>query len=168
MLFNESYTPGRNVAVSHKRQASVPSPWCTPRVRPREKIRRPSDDVLSFYSGTSLGSSGSRERSLDSDSEPEEAGRGSQEGVARQESETSAEDEQLSPRGSEDGAPPALPDSEPPDTDDVEQDLASSLAQLNTNQSNNTAPAPLGLPLARLCGGKLAKGKDRNREPEFV
>ncbi|XP_035268055.1 rho GTPase-activating protein 45 isoform X1 [Anguilla anguilla] len=69
-----------------------------------------------------------------------------------------------------DGGPPAVPDGEPPDADGAEQELelASSLAQLNTNQSNNTAVAPLGLPLARLCKGRLAVAKDARREPEFV
>lgn len=49
----------------------------------------------------SLGSSGSRERSLDSDSEGEELGKVSKRRIlVRQESETSTEDDQLSPRAS--------------------------------------------------------------------
>ncbi|XP_061095752.1 rho GTPase-activating protein 45-like isoform X2 [Conger conger] len=134
-----------------------------------------TEDKLEELSGASVCSSGSRERSLDSDSEPEEAGRGGQESPlpgAQPDSEGSTEEDQLSPPGGVDppspGGPPALPDSEPPDADEPEQDLASSLAQLNTNQSNNKAPAPLGLPLARLCKGKLAAAGDGNREPEFV
>ncbi|KAG5850738.1 hypothetical protein ANANG_G00085640 [Anguilla anguilla] len=116
-----------------------------------ERRGRPdAEDRLEELCGTSPGSSGSRERSVDSDSELEEA-----EGEAQQESEASADDEQLSPRGNADGA-------------EQELELASSLAQLNTNQSNNTAVAPLGLPLARLCKGRLAVAKDARREPEFV
>ncbi|KAI1891738.1 hypothetical protein AGOR_G00146860 [Albula goreensis] len=143
-----------------------------------EHRRTHSDDKLEELCGTSVGSSGSREPHMDSDSELEEAVIQSQEmpfPVAKLESETSTEDELLSPRGSvdllpttPDGAPPALPDSEPPDMDDTEQELASSLAELNTNQSNNTATGSAGLPLVRFCRGKLTVSRDKSREPEFV
>ncbi|XP_036410003.1 rho GTPase-activating protein 45 [Megalops cyprinoides] len=85
------------------------------------------------FCGNSLGSSGSHERSLDSDSELEEGGGGSRSKLprlAKQESETSTEDDQLSPRASLDltgqAVPPAIqeqeqppvPDSEPPDSEE--------------------------------------------------
>ncbi|KAG9350639.1 hypothetical protein JZ751_024528, partial [Albula glossodonta] len=143
-----------------------------------EHRRTHSDDNLEELCGTSVGSSGSHEPHMDSDSEVEEAVIQSQEmpfPVAKLESETSTEDEPLSPRGSvdllpttPDGAPPALPDSEPPDMDDTEQELASSLAELNTNQSNNTATGSAELPLVRFCRGKLTVSRDKSREPEFV
>ncbi|KAJ8387742.1 hypothetical protein AAFF_G00150430 [Aldrovandia affinis] len=149
----------------------------------RRTNRPHSDDKLDDLSANSLGSSGSRERSLDSDSEPEEAGRGSQgdpppvvrqESEDRQESEASTEDDQLSRQGSVDlpSAPesgtPAVPDSEPPEAGGTEQELVSSLAELNTNQSNNVGTGPAGLPLARLCRGKLTVTKGTTREAEFV
>lgn len=91
-----------------------------------------SADFIYFYSGNSLASSGSQERSLDSDWELEDAaGAGGSQGrlgrLAKQASETSTEDEALSPRASLDLSSadvpppieevPPLPDSEPPDTE---------------------------------------------------
>ncbi|KAI4881708.1 hypothetical protein NFI96_031359 [Prochilodus magdalenae] len=79
--------------------------------------------------GNSLGSSGSRERSLDSDSEVEELGKGGKQRppLISQESETSTEDDQLSPRVSLDLStivpetipeqPVGTPDSEPADSE---------------------------------------------------
>uniref|UniRef100_A0A8C1YH14 Rho GTPase activating protein 45a n=1 Tax=Cyprinus carpio TaxID=7962 RepID=A0A8C1YH14_CYPCA len=58
---------------------------------------------LSLSSGHSVGSSGSQERSLDSDSDVEDLGRGSRlqrPPLVSQESETSTEDDQMSPRAS--------------------------------------------------------------------
>ncbi|KAL7842283.1 hypothetical protein SRHO_G00239720 [Serrasalmus rhombeus] len=79
--------------------------------------------------GNSLGSSGSRERFLDSDSEAEELGKVSKQRppLVSQESETSTEDDQLSPRVSLDLStivpetipeqPVSTPDSEPADSE---------------------------------------------------
>lgn len=116
----------------------------------------------------------------------------------KQESEMSMDDDQLSYRDSLDlssqsathtdpeqeadqdqdnpdvAEPPALPDNGPPDDDTgAEQDLSTSLAELNVNQSNNNYPcSPVlslsGLPLARLCGKKLPLTRNRDSEPEFV
>uniref|UniRef100_W5LI10 Rho GTPase activating protein 45 n=1 Tax=Astyanax mexicanus TaxID=7994 RepID=W5LI10_ASTMX len=81
--------------------------------------------------GNSLGSSGSRERSLDSDSDPEDLGKGSKRRppLVSQESETSTEDDQLSPRVSLDLStivpetipeqPVSTPDSEPGDSEQL-------------------------------------------------
>ncbi|XP_029988146.1 rho GTPase-activating protein 45 isoform X2 [Sphaeramia orbicularis] len=116
--------------------------------------------------------------------------------LVKQESEVSMEDDQLSYRDSLDLSsasathtdqdqeedhenpdgeePPALPDNGPPDEDaGIEEDVAASLAELNVNQSNNNYPcSPVlslsGLPLARLCGKKLALTRNRDSEPEFV
>uniref|UniRef100_A0A665TGU7 Rho GTPase activating protein 45b n=1 Tax=Echeneis naucrates TaxID=173247 RepID=A0A665TGU7_ECHNA len=74
----------------------------------------------------------------------------------------------------EGGDPPALPDSGPPDDNtSEEQNLSTSLAELNMNQSNNNYPSShvsslSGLPLARLCGKKLPLTRNRDSEPEFV
>ncbi|XP_042562419.1 rho GTPase-activating protein 45-like [Clupea harengus] len=72
--------------------------------------------------GNSLGSSGSRGRSLDSDSEQEEAVRGPRQRppLASQESETSTEDDQLSPRASMDlsgAVPETIPEQSPSHTE---------------------------------------------------
>ncbi|XP_072524904.1 rho GTPase-activating protein 45 isoform X3 [Salminus brasiliensis] len=81
--------------------------------------------------GNSLGSSGSRERSLDSDSEAEELGKGSKlrPPLVSQESETSTEDDQLSPRASLDLStivpetipeqPVSSPDSDPGESEQL-------------------------------------------------
>uniref|UniRef100_A0A667Z668 Rho GTPase activating protein 45 n=1 Tax=Myripristis murdjan TaxID=586833 RepID=A0A667Z668_9TELE len=76
---------------------------------------------------------------------------------------------------SDGGDPPAPPDSEPPEDESgggEEQDLSTSLAELNVNQSNNYACSPVlslaGLPLTRLCGKKLPLTRNRDQEPEFV
>ncbi|KAM4628608.1 rho GTPase-activating protein 45 isoform 1-T1 [Polymixia lowei] len=82
--------------------------------------------------------------------------------------------DQETPEPAERGDPPALPDSEPPDEEaGREEDLSTSMAELNVNQSNNNyhyspALSLAGLPLARLCGKKLPLTKNRDREPEFV
>ncbi|KAJ8277331.1 hypothetical protein GJAV_G00074050 [Gymnothorax javanicus] len=127
-----------------------------------DSLGRPDpEDRLEELCGTSLDSLGSRERSLDSDSE-EAVDRGGRE------SETSTEDDLLSPGEGVDRVPHTLLETEPPDPDDVDGARGPSLAQLNTNQSNNTARVPRRLPLARLCRGKLAVARDCNREPKFV
>lgn len=87
--------------------------------------------------------------------------------------EQDADQDQVKP---EEGEPPALPDSGPPDDDTgAEQDLSASLAELNVNQSNNNNNYPYspslslsGLPLARLSGKKLPLTRNRDSEPEFV
>ncbi|MED6290525.1 hypothetical protein CHARACLAT_013929 [Characodon lateralis] len=116
----------------------------------------------------------------------------------KQESEVSMEDDQLSYRDSldlsshsathtdleqeaeqdqdnpEDGQPPSLPDSTPPDEDAAaEQEVTTSLAELNVNQSNNNQPGSRtaslsGVQLACLCGKNLPLTRSRDREPEFV
>lgn len=115
----------------------------------------------------------------------------------KQESEVSIDDDQLSNRDSldlssqsviqtdpepdadadqdqenpEEGEPPALPASGPPDDETVtEQDLSTSLAELNVNQSNNNLPCSPLLSLSGhpLCGKKLPLTKNRDSEPEFV
>ncbi|XP_037626137.1 rho GTPase-activating protein 45 isoform X2 [Sebastes umbrosus] len=85
------------------------------------------------------------------------------------------QDHDDNPDDNPDGAePPALPDSGPPDDEaGAEQDLSTSLAELNVNQSNNNYPcSPVlslsGHPLARLCGKKLPLTRNRDSEPEFV
>lgn len=148
-------------------------------------------------SESSLGSLGSSEQLPDSDSEPDESGQRSR-SLMKQESEVSMDDDQVSYRDSldlssqssahteleqvadqdhenpEGSEPPALPNSGPPDEDTgVEQELSTSLAELNVNQSNNNHPySPVlslsGLPLARLCGKKLPLTRNRDSEPEFV
>uniref|UniRef100_A0AAR2JPB3 Rho GTPase activating protein 45b n=1 Tax=Pygocentrus nattereri TaxID=42514 RepID=A0AAR2JPB3_PYGNA len=87
------------------------------------------DYRLCTCAGNSLGSSGSRERFLDSDSEAEELGKVSKQRppLVSQESETSTEDDQLSPRVSLDLStivpetipeqPVSTPDSEPADSE---------------------------------------------------
>uniref|UniRef100_A0A665TEH1 Rho GTPase activating protein 45b n=1 Tax=Echeneis naucrates TaxID=173247 RepID=A0A665TEH1_ECHNA len=148
----------------------------------------------------SLGSLGSSEQLPDSDSELDESSQRTAHSCSlmKQESEVSIEDDQQSSRDSldlssqsashtdpeqdadqdldtpEGGDPPALPDSGPPDDNtSEEQNLSTSLAELNMNQSNNNYPSShvsslSGLPLARLCGKKLPLTRNRDSEPEFV
>uniref|UniRef100_A0A665TDM5 Rho GTPase activating protein 45b n=1 Tax=Echeneis naucrates TaxID=173247 RepID=A0A665TDM5_ECHNA len=152
------------------------------------------------FSGSSLGSLGSSEQLPDSDSELDESSQRTAHSCSlmKQESEVSIEDDQQSSRDSldlssqsashtdpeqdadqdldtpEGGDPPALPDSGPPDDNtSEEQNLSTSLAELNMNQSNNNYPSShvsslSGLPLARLCGKKLPLTRNRDSEPEFV
>ncbi|KAM3875692.1 rho GTPase-activating protein 45 [Diretmus argenteus] len=168
----------------------------------REEQSKPADsDKMEEGCGSSLGSLGSSEQLPDSDSEPDESGQRTTRphSLIKQESEVSMEDDQLSNRDSldlsshsvpntdpeqdpdqekpeppEKGDPPELPESEPPDeeTGGV-QDLSTSLAELNVNQSNNKYPiSPVvslaGIPLGRLCRKKLPLTRNRDREPEFV
>uniref|UniRef100_A0A3P8SK94 Rho GTPase activating protein 45 n=1 Tax=Amphiprion percula TaxID=161767 RepID=A0A3P8SK94_AMPPE len=144
---------------------------------------------------SSLGSLGSSEQLPDSDSELDERNSRS---LMKQESEVSVDEDQLSYRDSldlsshsathtdpeqdpdqdhpEEGEPPALPNSGPPDDDtSAEQELSASLAELNVNQSNNNNIPPYspvvtiaGHPVARLCGKKLPLTRNRDTEPEFV
>lgn len=151
----------------------------------------------SSASESSLGSLGSSEQLLDSDSELEESGQRNVDSHIPQASEASIDDDQLSYRDSldlssqsathtdpeqegdqdpdnqEGAAPPMLPESGPPDDEtEVEQDLSVRLAELNVNQSNNYPCSPVlslsGLPLAPLCGKKLPLTRNRDSEPEFV
>ncbi|KAK1805916.1 hypothetical protein P4O66_012961 [Electrophorus voltai] len=95
----------------------------------------------------SVGTLGSLEQSLDSDSELDEDGGGGAEEQPLSPSvqlPEGAPDTNLQSPCSWDGEPPALPDSEPPDLESPEEVPASSLAQLNINQSNNGG-LPLGL-----------------------
>uniref|UniRef100_A0A4W4HC90 Rho GTPase activating protein 45b n=1 Tax=Electrophorus electricus TaxID=8005 RepID=A0A4W4HC90_ELEEL len=95
----------------------------------------------------SVGTLGSLEQSLDSDSELDEDGGGGAEEQPLSPTvqlPEGAPDTNLQSPCSWDGEPPALPDSEPPDLESPEEVPASSLAQLNINQSNNGG-LPLGL-----------------------
>lgn len=81
-------------------------------------------------SGTSLGSSGSPERSLDSDSELEDTARVPRQRppLVSQESETSTDDDQLSPRVSMDlsgGVPETIPEQPPEHTETDSADTGS-------------------------------------------
>ncbi|KAG7233953.1 hypothetical protein INR49_028667, partial [Caranx melampygus] len=167
----------------------------------REDQSKPdSDKMEEGCGGKFFGSLGSSEQLPDSDSELDESSQRTVQhhSLVKQESEVSADDDQLSYRDSldlssqsathtdpeqdadqdqddpEGGEPPALPDSAPPDEDTVaEQNLSASLAELNVNQSNNNnLHSPIvslsGLPLARLCGKKLPLTRNRDSEPEFV
>ncbi|XP_066552161.1 rho GTPase-activating protein 45 isoform X2 [Amia ocellicauda] len=150
-----------------------------------EADRLDSDDRAEGLCGNSMSSSGSRERSLDSDSELEEAAAQPEEmpkQLLKQESETSTEEDQLSPRASLDlsghSPPPSAseepeqeesaPDGDLPSTETTDQEPEPSLAELNTNQSNNTLPSPSGLPAVLLRGGKLTVSRDGGRKPQFV
>lgn len=85
------------------------------------------------------------------------------------------QDAEQDPDNPEAGGPPALPDSGLPD-DYAEQEVTTSLAELNVNQSNNNNdnkayPSALnlsGLPLTCLCGKNLPLTRNRDVEPEFV
>lgn len=78
------------------------------------------------------------------------------------------------PENQDEEEPPMLPDSGPPDDDvtGAEQDLSTSLAELNVNQSNNNYPCSpwsmSALPLAPLWGKKLPLTRNRDSGPEFV
>ncbi|MBN3309729.1 HMHA1 protein, partial [Amia calva] len=149
------------------------------------QYRRIQCVMLCVLLGNSMSSSGSRERSLDSDSELEEAAAQPEEmpkQLLKQESETSTEEDQLSPRASLDlsghSPPPSAseepeqeesaPDGDLPSTETTDQEPEPSLAELNTNQSNNTLPSPSGLPAVLLRGGKLTVSRDGGRKPQFV
>ncbi|KAJ7993105.1 hypothetical protein DPEC_G00268970 [Dallia pectoralis] len=155
-------------------------------------------DKMEEGCGSSLGSLGSSEHMVDSDSELEETGRGFTQrthSLVKQESEVSMEDEQLSCRNSLELSspslpqsdpdqdpdrespgpspahhdPPAPPDCEPPELEGSVTELSVSLAELNFNQSNNHVVGVSGLPTARLCGAKLSlPPRDRHRDPEFL
>ncbi|MEQ2180957.1 hypothetical protein GOODEAATRI_006584, partial [Goodea atripinnis] len=165
------------------------------------KITRSSSTSAQQVGGarSSLGSLGSSEQLPDSDSEQDESSHRSSR-LMKQESEVSMEDDQLSYRDSldldlsshsathtdleqeaeqdqdnpESGEPPSLPDSTPPDEDAAaEQEVTTSLAELNVNQSNNNQPGSRiaslsGVQLACLCGKNLPLTRSRDREPEFV
>ncbi|KAG2464307.1 HMHA1 protein, partial [Polypterus senegalus] len=117
---------------------------------------------------------GSQERSLDSDSDSEDAGIVNRHAIktnlsqlTKQESITSTEDgasseDQLSPRSSLDLSAHLRVQQE--DSDD--QDPGSSLLEHNSNQSNNVQISPALLPPARITGGKF-KLREK-RKPEFV
>uniref|UniRef100_UPI003AB033B0 rho GTPase-activating protein 45 n=1 Tax=Centroberyx gerrardi TaxID=166262 RepID=UPI003AB033B0 len=98
----------------------------------------------------------------------------SSQSTSHTDAEQDADQDREKPEPSEGGEPPAPPDSEPPEDETRgEQDLSSSLAELNVNQSNNNYPySPVlslaGHPLARLCGKKLPLTRNKDREPEFV
>uniref|UniRef100_A0A8C7Z074 Rho GTPase activating protein 45b n=1 Tax=Oryzias sinensis TaxID=183150 RepID=A0A8C7Z074_9TELE len=158
----------------------------------REEQNKPDSDKLEGC-GSSLGSS---EQLPDSDSELDDSGTRVF-CLTKQESIVSTDDDQLTfwdnedlsaqsaiqpcldqdpyqedQDNSEEGDPPALPESAPPDEEvPVEQDLTASMAELNVNQSNNNQPLTPTQSLSaltRLCGKKLALTRKRNSEPEFV
>ncbi|XP_011472689.1 rho GTPase-activating protein 45 isoform X1 [Oryzias latipes] len=158
----------------------------------REEQNKPDSDKLEGC-GSSLGSS---EQLPDSDSELDDSGTRVF-CLTKQESIVSTDDDQLTfwdnedlsaqsaiqpcldqdpyqedQDNSEEGDPPALPESAPPDEEvPIEQDLTASMAELNVNQSNNNQPLTPTQSLSaltRLCGKKLALTRKRNSEPEFV
>lgn len=151
---------------------------------------------LSSHLESSLGSLGSSEQLPDSDSELDETVQRPF-SLVKQESEASMDEDQLSFRDSLDlsaqtathtdlerdaeqdhaspeggGGPPALPDSGPPDEAAAEQEVTTSLAELNVNQSNNnktgSVSSPSCVPLICLCGKNLPLTRNRDTEPEFV
>lgn len=175
------------------------SSWCFN--AGRIHIDHSKSSLLKFgVSESSLGSLGSSEQLPDSDSELDESGQRTAHSrrLAMQGSEASMDEDQQSYRDSLDLSsqsathtdpeqevdqdpdnpemtePPMLPDSGPPDDETgAEQDLSTSLAELNVNQSNNNYPcSPIlslsGLPLAPLWGKKLPLTRNRDNEPEFV
>ncbi|XP_041086829.1 rho GTPase-activating protein 45 isoform X2 [Polyodon spathula] len=116
-----------------------------------------SDDRAEETCRNSLGSSGSKERSLDSDSEDETP----PPRLMKQESETSTK--QL--------CDPIEDENHESDSEVTEgegQDQNGSLAKHNTNQSNNTLASPTPLPVACLKGGKLEVHCSEEQEPVFV
>ncbi|XP_037530742.1 rho GTPase-activating protein 45 [Nematolebias whitei] len=161
----------------------------------RREQNKPDSDKPEDGCGSSLGSLGSSEQLPDSDSELDEMGQRPL-SLVKQESEASMDEYQLSFRDSldlsgqtathtdleqdaeqdhspEGEGPPALPDSGPPDEAAVEQEVTTSLAELNVNQSNNNkASSPVsslsGVPLTCLCGKNLPLTRNRDTEPEFV
>ncbi|KAK5601934.1 hypothetical protein CRENBAI_018884 [Crenichthys baileyi] len=163
----------------------------------KDDQNKPDSDKQEEGCGSSLGSLGSSEQLPDSDSEQDESSHRSSR-LMKQESEVSMEDDQLSYRDSldlsshsathtdleqeaeqdqdnpEGGEPPSLPDSTPPDEDAAaEQEVTTSLAELNVNQSNNNQPGSRiaslsGVQRACLCGKNLPLTRSRDREPEFV
>ncbi|XP_028260621.1 rho GTPase-activating protein 45 isoform X2 [Parambassis ranga] len=196
---SQTNKPARSASTSAQQESTqekMESPADGEEVNSREE-QKPESDKTEEGCGSSLGSLGSNEQLPDSDSEPDESSQRSR-SLMKQESEVSMDDDQVSYRDSldlssqssahteleqvadqdhenpEGSDPPALPDSGPPDEDTgVEQDLSTSLAQLNVNQSNNNhLYSPVlslsGLPLARLCGKKLPLTRNRDSEPEFV
>lgn len=116
----------------------------------QESVVSTDDDQLTFWDNEDLSTQSALQPCLDQDPDQEDQ------------------------ENSEEGDPPALPESAPPEEEaPTEQDLTASLAELNVNQSNNKHPLTptrslSGLPLTRLCGKKLALTKKRNSEPEFV
>lgn len=92
----------------------------------------------------STGTLGSLEHSLDSDSELEEEGGGTEE---QPHSPINNEDPEITPPTAEvqnqsgsDNEPPALPESEPPELESPDDLPTSSFAQLSITQSNNNEP----------------------------
>nr|XP_015827116.2 rho GTPase-activating protein 45 isoform X2 [Nothobranchius furzeri] len=148
---------------------------------------KPDSDKLEEGCGSSLGSLGSSEQLVDSDSD-ESCQRPCS--LMKQESEVSMDEDQLSYRDSLDLSShsalhtdqeqdteldtPEVPDSRSPEDDAAaEQDVTSSLAELNVNQSNNNqASTPVlglsGLPLTQLSSKNLPLTRKRDTEPEFV
>ncbi|XP_023653730.1 rho GTPase-activating protein 45-like isoform X2 [Paramormyrops kingsleyae] len=127
-IFSRSSGPVRPAAASERNSQDLSADSSKESVEEGEEAAGaeqqseiPSKDLVEDLSGNSLGSSGSRERSLDSDSDLEEMAGSPRDtttspSLAKQASETSTEDEHLSPRTSLDLSvhPPPLPSSEPP------------------------------------------------------
>uniref|UniRef100_A0A1A8EY84 Histocompatibility (Minor) HA-1 n=1 Tax=Nothobranchius korthausae TaxID=1143690 RepID=A0A1A8EY84_9TELE len=149
---------------------------------------KPDSDKPEEGCGSSLGSLGSSEQFVDSDSD-ESCQRPCS--LMKQESVVSMDEDQLSYRDSLDLSShsaihtdqeqdteldtPEVLDSRSPDDDDAaaEQDVTSSLAELNMNQSNNNQASTSilglsGLPLTQLSGKNLPLTRKRDTEPEFV
>ncbi|XP_068176092.1 rho GTPase-activating protein 45 isoform X2 [Antennarius striatus] len=161
-----------------------------------EEQKKLESDKMEEGCESSLGSLASSEQLPDTDSELDESGqRTTNSKLGKEESEASMDDDQLTNKDNVDqsaahtdteqeadqdyenpegATPPAVPDSKPPDDETgAEQDLSSSLAELNVNQSNNNYPCSpklrlSGLPLVCLCGKNLPLTRNRDSEPEFV
>ncbi|KAG9343658.1 hypothetical protein JZ751_013829 [Albula glossodonta] len=125
-IFHPGSAPSSSASQRHSQDCSVEGK-VQGDAQDFQQIRSESEKGEEFC-GNSLASSGSQERSLDSDSELEESVGGSQSKLTKQVSETSTEDDQLSPRASLDlsgqAVPPSIeeappvPASEPPDGDE--------------------------------------------------
>uniref|UniRef100_A0A096LXE0 Rho GTPase activating protein 45 n=1 Tax=Poecilia formosa TaxID=48698 RepID=A0A096LXE0_POEFO len=109
----------------------------------KDDQNKPDSDRQEEGCGSSLGSLGSSEQLPDSDSELDESSHSSgrlmkQESVVSMEDEqhTDPEQDQDNPEGDGEGEPPAVPETAPP-----EEEVTTSLAELNVNQSNNNQPA---------------------------
>lgn len=84
------------------------------------------------------------EHSLDSDSELEEEGAGTEDQplppIINEDPEVTPSTAEVQNHSGSDSEPPALPESEPPELESPDELPTSSFAQLSINQSNNSEP----------------------------
>ncbi|XP_076009103.1 rho GTPase-activating protein 45 isoform X2 [Genypterus blacodes] len=206
MFHSKASSPACHSASTSTQQSGTADGTTESSADGEEEQSKPDSEKMEEGCGSSLGSLGSSEQLPDSDSEADEGSQRAaitqpSLSLTKQESQVSTDEDQLSNRDSLDlsgqcephgdpeqdahqdpdapdvGEPPALPDSGPPDEDaGGEQDLSTSMAELNVNQSNNNnnnhpfSPvlSLIGNPLSRLCGKTLALTRNRDHEPEFV